>query len=137
MTAATACRSCGTEPREGARFCDGCGAPVAERDAGDYSNFCGCAMLGCLDCVWCGVNTSEIGEFYMVRDELWDAYGCAHGCACIGCLAAKTTARLACATPQLSGLPSSLPWSENATQKIIASRPKMMSAVMVSNHWNG
>jgi class 3 adenylate cyclase len=28
MTAATACRSCGTEPREGARFCDGCGAPV-------------------------------------------------------------------------------------------------------------
>jgi class 3 adenylate cyclase len=33
MTAATACRTCGTEPREGARFCDGCGAPVAERDA--------------------------------------------------------------------------------------------------------
>ena len=32
MTAATACRTCGTEPREGARFCDGCGAPVAERD---------------------------------------------------------------------------------------------------------
>ena len=35
MTAATACRTCGTEPREGARFCDGCGAPVAERDAHD------------------------------------------------------------------------------------------------------
>ncbi len=33
MTTATACRTCGTEPREGARFCDGCGAPVAERDA--------------------------------------------------------------------------------------------------------
>src|ERR1700757_5038526 len=32
MTAATACRTCGTEPREGARFCDGCGAPVAGRD---------------------------------------------------------------------------------------------------------
>jgi class 3 adenylate cyclase len=31
MTAATACRTCGTEPREGARFCDGCGAPVAEQ----------------------------------------------------------------------------------------------------------
>ena len=28
MTAATVCRTCGTEPREGARFCDGCGAPV-------------------------------------------------------------------------------------------------------------
>jgi class 3 adenylate cyclase len=32
MTAATACRTCGTEPREGARFCDGCGAPVIEQD---------------------------------------------------------------------------------------------------------
>ncbi|MGB7164154.1 MAG: adenylate/guanylate cyclase domain-containing protein [Mycobacterium sp.] len=28
MAAATACRTCGTEPRAGARFCDGCGAPV-------------------------------------------------------------------------------------------------------------
>ena len=33
MTAATACPTCGSEPREGARFCDGCGAPVTERDA--------------------------------------------------------------------------------------------------------
>jgi len=33
MTAATACPTCGTEPRQDARFCDGCGAPVAERDA--------------------------------------------------------------------------------------------------------
>src|SRR6516162_7970113 len=33
MTAATACRACGTELRAGARFCDGCGAPVTERDA--------------------------------------------------------------------------------------------------------
>jgi class 3 adenylate cyclase len=33
MTAAFACRKCGTEPRQGARFCDGCGAPVAEHDA--------------------------------------------------------------------------------------------------------
>ncbi len=32
MTAATECRSCGTEPREGARFCDGCGAPVTQYD---------------------------------------------------------------------------------------------------------
>ncbi len=30
MTAATACHACGTEPRENARFCDGCGAPVAQ-----------------------------------------------------------------------------------------------------------
>ncbi len=32
MTVATACHTCGTEPRRGARFCDGCGAPVAAHD---------------------------------------------------------------------------------------------------------
>ena len=32
MTAATACRTCGTELREGARFCDGCGAPVTAHE---------------------------------------------------------------------------------------------------------
>jgi class 3 adenylate cyclase len=32
MTAATKCRACGTEPRAGARFCDGCGAPIAVHD---------------------------------------------------------------------------------------------------------
>ena len=32
MTAATECHVCGTEPREGARFCDGCGAPVTAQD---------------------------------------------------------------------------------------------------------
>jgi len=33
MTAATACRTCGTDLREGARFCDGCGAPVTVQHA--------------------------------------------------------------------------------------------------------
>src|SRR5271163_1795161 len=32
MTVVAACRTCGTEPREDARFCDGCGAPVTEHD---------------------------------------------------------------------------------------------------------
>jgi class 3 adenylate cyclase len=32
MSAVTACRTCGTELREGARFCDGCGAPITEQD---------------------------------------------------------------------------------------------------------
>jgi class 3 adenylate cyclase len=32
MTAATACRTCGAEPRAGARFCDGCGAPITQQD---------------------------------------------------------------------------------------------------------
>jgi adenylate cyclase len=30
MTAVAACRTCGTEPLENARFCHGCGSPVAE-----------------------------------------------------------------------------------------------------------
>jgi adenylate cyclase len=33
MTAATVCQACGTGPREGARFCDGCGAPITVHDA--------------------------------------------------------------------------------------------------------
>jgi class 3 adenylate cyclase len=33
MTAAIACRTCGTQPRVGARFCDGCGAAITQRDA--------------------------------------------------------------------------------------------------------
>src|ERR1700757_3625805 len=32
VTAIAACRTCGTEPLENARFCHGCGAPVAELD---------------------------------------------------------------------------------------------------------
>ncbi len=32
MTAIAACLTCGTEPREGARFCDGCGSPVQDGD---------------------------------------------------------------------------------------------------------
>ena len=33
MTTVAACPTCGTEPCEGARFCDGCGAPVTEMAA--------------------------------------------------------------------------------------------------------
>jgi adenylate cyclase len=32
MTAKAACRTCGTEPLENARFCHGCGSPVEDRD---------------------------------------------------------------------------------------------------------
>src|SRR6476620_12210846 len=32
MTAVTSCRTCGAEPLENARFCHGCGSPVAESD---------------------------------------------------------------------------------------------------------
>ncbi len=33
MTAATACRTCGSLPRAGARFCDGCGLPLTQDSA--------------------------------------------------------------------------------------------------------
>ena len=33
MTAIAACRTCGTEPLENARFCHGCGSPVQEADS--------------------------------------------------------------------------------------------------------
>lgn len=42
--------------------------------------------LDILDCVLCGVDTSEIGEYYMVTDTIWGQYGSARGCLCIGCL---------------------------------------------------
>ena len=32
MTAIGACRTCGTEPLENARFCHGCGSPVKDGD---------------------------------------------------------------------------------------------------------
>ena len=32
MTAIAACRTCGTEPLENARFCHGCGSPVQHGD---------------------------------------------------------------------------------------------------------
>ncbi len=38
MTAATAWRTCGTEAREGARFCDGCGAPVTEMSNTEFND---------------------------------------------------------------------------------------------------
>ena len=36
MTPQLACRACGGEPRTGARFCDACGAPVAEPQPAEY-----------------------------------------------------------------------------------------------------
>src|SRR5271154_7250775 len=33
MAAIAACRTCGTEPLENARFCHGCGAPVRDGDS--------------------------------------------------------------------------------------------------------
>lgn len=48
-----------------------------------------------LDCVWCGVNTADVGEYYMVHDELWEKYGPPkRGCLCIGCLELRIGRRL-------------------------------------------
>ena len=49
---------------------------------------------GLLDCIWCGVDTGEIGEYYMVIDRLWDRYGPTDGCLCIGCLETRMGRRL-------------------------------------------
>ena len=49
MTAATACRTCGTEPREGARFCDGCGAPSSRRLRSTRST----SRSRCCSPTWC------------------------------------------------------------------------------------
>lgn len=42
--------------------------------------------LGIGDCVLCGVNTYQIGEYYMVRKRLWDKYGAGDEMLCVGCL---------------------------------------------------
>jgi hypothetical protein len=42
-----------------------------------------------IHCAWCGVDTVEIDEWYMVTDTIWNTYGPADGCACIGCLVAR------------------------------------------------
>jgi hypothetical protein len=48
-------------------------------------------------CIDCGVNTSTIGEYYVVNDEVWtQAFGKPdqHGMLCIGCLEARLHRRL-------------------------------------------
>jgi hypothetical protein len=62
----------------------------------DLAHLCADAIhyLGALDCVVCGINTSEIGEYYMVADAIWDTYGPADGCLCIGCLEHRMGRRL-------------------------------------------
>lgn len=37
-------------------------------------------------CTACDVDTSAIGEYYMVHNNLWKRYGCGRGMLCIGCL---------------------------------------------------
>ena len=45
--------------------------------------------MGSLNCAWCGVDTGAINEWYMVSKTVWNRYGPADGCACIGCLEAR------------------------------------------------
>lgn len=40
--------------------------------------------LDTLMCVWCGVDV--VGEYYMVRNEVWESCGPKYGCLCVGCL---------------------------------------------------
>ncbi len=43
-------------------------------------------------CLDCGVSTFEVGEYYMVRDELWPLS--VDGMLCIGCLETRLGRRL-------------------------------------------
>lgn len=46
-------------------------------------------------CRGCGVNTSDIDEYYMLRDDLWArAQGRLGGMLCIGCVEARRGRRL-------------------------------------------
>jgi hypothetical protein len=62
----------------------------------ELADLCAVAIdyLGCLDCVACGVDTTAIGEYYMVADAIWETYGPADGCLCIGCLEDRMGRRL-------------------------------------------
>jgi hypothetical protein len=42
-------------------------------------------------CMTCGVNTSELHEYYMLTDEIWlrAAHGSHEGMLCIGCVEAR------------------------------------------------
>ena len=47
------------------------------------------------ECVLCGVNTMDIGEYYMVKRNLWKKYGAyGDGVLCIGCLEERMGRRL-------------------------------------------
>jgi hypothetical protein len=50
-------------------------------------------MTNCVDCRW---NTPLLGEWYMVRDSVWNAAGMETmgGCLCIGCLEERLGRRL-------------------------------------------
>lgn len=48
-----------------------------------------------MPCDDCGVDTHEIGEYYMVQDALWDSVAPHLGCfLCIGCLEGRINRRL-------------------------------------------
>jgi hypothetical protein len=46
-------------------------------------------------CIDCGVNTSTIGEYFILRDEVWNAaVPDGHGMLCIGCVETRLHRRL-------------------------------------------
>jgi hypothetical protein len=62
----------------------------------EFARLCAEAVdyLGSTDCRWCGANTSDLNEWYMVKDFIWRRYGPADGCLCIGCLEDRMGRRL-------------------------------------------
>jgi hypothetical protein len=48
------------------------------------------------DCRDCGVNTSRIGEYYMVTGEVWQQAGGGDAMLCVGCLEKRLGRELRC-----------------------------------------
>lgn len=54
---------------------------MTSRDTYDISQF---------DCVECGINTLDIFEYYMLKNEIWDLAGVDQGMLCVSCFEKKS-----------------------------------------------
>ena len=70
------------------------------------------------DCVDCNVNTLHNGEYYMLRDEVWEATGLSSGMLCVGCAEHRLGRRLrACDfADALINVPGGVPWNPQSVR---------------------
>lgn len=52
-------------------------------------------MKANFQCDDCGVDTHQLGEYYMVHSWIWEVYGSGEGLLCVGCLEARLKRELA------------------------------------------
>ena len=46
------------------------------------------------NCVECGVNTLQINEYYMLKNDIWDLAGAEQGMLCVSCFEALSNVTL-------------------------------------------